>query len=151
MDRTQDLMSLLKASLQIEFPTYVLVDSTYSNGDPELRIADSAAPASQAEVAFIRISQKAYTGFPTISLIPNPKDGSASVLKVAFEELTGHATHSCWSEINYSKLISRLHELTVDIEIYLKASGNIAAEADITSANLVGAISSNVRIPNMGQ
>lgn len=147
--RSNEVMSLLKEALELELPSFVLTQGD-SNGDPTLEVAEDATPAAGEEVAFIKIVQRTYVGFPTPSLA-SADDGRSHVVQLALEE-SGSAGISVWSSINLAKLIARLEkEANMDIELYLRANGDFPDEADITSGNLVGDIRADVRHPNIGQ
>ena len=146
--RASDIMALLKSALKLELPSFIMTEGS-SSGDPTLQIAADSSPASQKEVAFLKIVQKSYTGFPTPSLA-SAEDGRTHLIQLAVENLTAHATISCWSSVNFSKLVARLKDANVEIELYIKAAAAIPVEADITAANLVGSIRADVRHANAG-
>ena len=147
--KSSEKMLLLKEALKLELPSFVLTESVGAAGDLCLTVADSASPSTQEEVAFIRIVQRTYTGFPTPSMA-SAEDGRAHLLQVAIEALTGHATVACWSAINLSKLLARLIQMNMEVQLYLVSAGNDAVEADITASLLKGEIRADVRHPNSG-
>jgi len=146
--RSKEAMLLLKEALKIEFPTFVLTEGD-SSGDPILQVAEDATPATTEEVAFVKIIQKTYTGFPTPSLA-SADDGRAHVIQLVLEE-SAVADVSVWKSLDLSRLIARLKDVNMDIEVYLKGLGAIPAEADIIAGNFQGEIRVDVRHPNIGQ
>lgn len=145
--RANDMMLLLKEALKLELPSFRLSEGS-SSGDPTLQISADASPATGEEVAFLKIIQRSYSGFPTPSLASS-EDGRAHLLQIALET-SAIANNSVWSDINLSKLVARLKDLNVEIELYLRANGAIPVEGDITSSNLKGSIRADVRHPNAG-
>jgi len=146
--RANQKMDLLKAALKLEFPTFVQVDGVVS-GDPVLTLSADVTPATQEEVVYIKIVAKSYSGFPTPSLA-NTDDGRASLLQVATEAETGLGTQTCWSAINYSKLLARLAQLNIEMQLFLATAGGIPVDADIAAGKYIGEIRSDVRHPNNG-
>ena len=145
--RSNEIMLLLKEALKLELPSFVLTEGV-SSGDPTLQVAADATPATTEEVAFIKMIQKSYSGFPTPSLASS-EDGRCHSLQLVLEESAVGGV-SMWSSLNLAKLMARLVEANVHIELYLKGIGSIPVEADIVSGNLVGEIRADVRHPNSG-
>lgn len=146
--RANEAMELLKAALKLELPSFVLTSGNV-NGDPTLQVAADATPAAGEEVAYIKIVQRSYSGFPTISLA-SAEDGRAHLVQMALET-SAVANKSVWLDADLLRLNARLKDLNMEIELYLKANGAIPVEADITSANLKAVIRADVRHPNAGQ
>ena len=147
--RSNEVMLLLKEALEIELPSFVLTEGN-SSGDPTLQVAEDSTPAAGEEVAFLKIIQRTYTGFPTPSLA-SADDGRTHVIQLVLEESTISGT-SVWSSINLAKLLIRLEdEANMDIELYLRANASLPVEGDIVSGNLEGDIRADARHPNIGQ
>lgn len=146
--KANDMMALLRSALALEFPTFVQTPA-FVSGDPVLSLAADATPASQEEVAYLKIVQKTYAGFPTPSLA-STEDGRTHIIQLAVENETALATQVCWSGINWSKLIARLKDLNCEIELYIKAAAAVPVEADIIAGNLVGSIRADIRHANAG-
>lgn len=145
--RASDMMLLIKEALKLELPTFVLTQGS-SAGDPTLQVAADATPATTEEVAFLKIVQRTYSGFPTPSLA-SAEDGRTHVLQLVVEESLV-AGVSVWSSLDFARLLARLVEAKVHIELYIRATGAIPVEGDIIAGNLVGEIRADVRHPNMG-
>lgn len=145
--RSNEVMLLLKEALKLELPSFVLTEGS-SSGDPTLQVAADSSPAAGEEVSFIKMIQKSFSGFPTPSLA-SADDGRNHTLQVVVEE-SGVAGISVWSSLNYSKLLARLVEANVHIELYIRANAGLPVEGDIIAGNLVGEIRADVRHPNSG-
>lgn len=145
--RASDVMQLIKEALKLELPSFVLTEGS-SSGDPTLLVSADATPATGEEVAFLKIIQKSYVGFPTISLA-STEDGRSHTLQVALET-SAAANISVWKSIDFAKLMARLVEANIHIELYMRAFGAAPQESDITSGNLKGEIRADVRHPNAG-
>jgi hypothetical protein len=144
-------MDLLYSSLQLTFPTFVLTRGENVALNPTLTVTADATPATTEENAFIRIIPKTYAGFPTISLA-STDDGRGHLIQIVIEMLGAPDTDKAvWSSIDFTQLIARLKELSVDVELYGVALGSVPVEGDIIAGNFLGAIVSNVRHPNIGQ
>jgi hypothetical protein len=146
--RGNDLMVLLRSALALEFPAFVQVTGNVA-GDPVLSLSEDDTPASNEEVAYIKILQKSYTGFPIPSLA-STSDGRTHVIQLAYERTAG-ADITVWTTPHWSQLIARLKDLNCEIELYRKANGNVPVEGDVIAANLVGTIRADIRHPNAGQ
>lgn len=147
--RSNEAMLLLKEALELELPSFVLTQGD-SNGDPTLQVAEDSTPATGEEVAFIKMAQRSYVGFPTPSLA-SADDGRSHVLQLVLEESAVGGV-SVWSSLNFAKLVARLEkEANMDVEFYIRANGAIPGEADIVAGNLVGEIRADARHPNIGQ
>jgi len=145
--RSNEMMLLLKEALKLELPSFDLIEGL-SSGDPTLQIAQDVTPAAGEEVAFMKMIQKTFAGFPIPSLA-SADDGRTHTLQIVLEE-SATAGISVWSSLDYSKLFARLVESNIHIELYIRANGALPGEADITAANLVGEIRADVRHPNSG-
>jgi hypothetical protein len=141
-------MALLKDALKLEFPSFTLTESVVS-GDPCLLVSADDSPAAGEEVAFIKMTQMAYTGFPTPSLA-SAEDGRAHLLQVVLEKSAGDALTSVWKSFDFARLIARLAQMNVLIQVYMRANATIPGNADIAVGNLSGEIRSDVRHPNAG-
>lgn len=145
--RANELMLQIKEALKLELPSFSFTDGVVS-GNPTLLVSADATPAAGEAVAYLKMIQKSYVGFPSPSLASSD-DGRTHTLQLVLE-LSAVAGVSVWSSINFAKLMARLQESNVHIELYLRANGGIPVEADIVSGNLVGEIRSDVRHPNAG-
>jgi len=145
---SNELMSLIKDALKLELPSFVLTEGS-SSGDPTLLIAEDSTPAAGEEVAFLKIIQKEYSGFPIPSLA-SADDGRPHKMQLVVEE-SATADVSVWKSIDFAKMMARLLEMNVDFMFYMCPNGTLPAEAEIKDANFVGEIRADVRHPNSGQ
>jgi len=145
---SSELLLLIKEALKIELPTFTLTEGD-SSGNPIMLISEDATPAIGEEVAFLKIIQKEYSGFPIPSLA-SADDGRPHKLQLVIEESAVGGV-SVWSSINFAKLLARLIEMNVDLVFYMSANGDIPAEGEINDTNFVDEIRADVRHPNSGQ
>jgi hypothetical protein len=145
--KANEKMALLKDALKLEFPSFTLTES-FVSGDPALLVSEDATPAVGEEVAYVKMVQKSYTGFPQISLA-STEDGRAHTLQVVVEE-SASAGISVWTTLDLSRLIARLAQMNVHMELYMSANTDLPADGEITTGNLKGEIRSDVRHPNSG-
>lgn len=145
--RSNEMMLLLRGAIKLELPSFVQLEGS-SSGDPTLRVSADATPATTEEVAFMKIIQRSYSGFPTPSLASS-EDGRSHVLQLVLEESTAGGV-SVWSNINLAKLLARLVQANIEIELYMVALGTVPVEGDIIAGNLKGSIRADVRHPNAG-
>lgn len=148
MARVDDIMQLLKSQIKLVLPSFVLTQGSDS-GNPTLKVEADATPATGEENAFIRLTQKSYSGFPTISLASSV-DGRPDLLQIAVEADATTAARSVWSEANWAKLLVEAAKMNVEIELYIRATGAAPAVGDIIDANLRARILADARHPNVG-
>lgn len=150
--RARDIMVLLKEDLERELPTFTLTEGTSANDERTLLISEDATPAASEEVAFVLLKPRSYSGFPTSTLAQDgvEPDGRPHLMQVVVESSTT-AGISVWSSINFAKLMARLLDQNVELELYLSANTDVPAEGEITDANLDGVIQTDPRHPNNGQ
>lgn len=146
--KASDIIRLLKDALQLEFPSFVITDGSTA-GDPWLSIAEDVTPVSTEEVAFIKVIQRDYSGFPTPSLASNT-DGRSHILQICFE-LDAAGNNTVWSALNNAKLMARVKDANVDIAFYAIAVGAVPVEADLVDGNFKGEIKSSAKYVNIGQ
>lgn len=144
---SREAILLLKEALKKEFPTKVITESLGSSNDQILTLNDGS-PATTEENALIRMVQKSYSGFPTPSLA-STEDGRSHLLQLVVEE-SGTSGVSVWSDINQSKLMARITEVNMDVELYFSDNGDVPAETDITSSKLKGVIRADSKHANAG-
>lgn len=147
--RSEDLMRLLKEELKIAFPSFIFAEGV-SSGDPTLQMAADATPATTEKVSFLKVIQKAYSGFPIPSLASS-EDGRPHLLQIVFEANAALATSTYFTGLELSQLMAIAHGMNIDIELYIRANGAIPVEGDIIAGNKEGDIVANVRHPNIGQ
>ena len=146
---SQEKAVLIRENLLKVLPSGYDVVIGDSVGNPTLTISEDSAWATGDEFAFIRIVQKSYTSFPTISLASS-EDGRTHVLQLVLEE-SASAGISVWSAINLAQLLARLTEQNMDIELYLGANTvRVPQVADITPTLFDGVIRTDTRVVNSG-
>ena len=150
MDKVHDIMSLLKASLQLEFPTSIFTQDEAVAGEPTLSMYATAGGVTAQLNAFIRVLQKSYSGFPNLNA--SAPYAGASKIQVAVENTATNTGITFIHAIDFAKLISRIKDLTVDIELFMSLTTVVPVIATLNDATkLVGTISSNQKVQNMGQ
>jgi hypothetical protein len=142
------MMLLLREALKLELPSFVLSQSSVA-GDPVLLVSADATPAAGEEVAYIKILQSPEVGFPIPSLA-STSDGRSHLIQLVLEKSAGLATVSVWTTLDLSRLVARLKDTNIEIQLYLRANGAIPVEGDIVAGNYVGSIRADVRHPNAG-
>ena len=145
--RARDMMLLLVRALELALPDFTLTEGS-SSGDLTLQVAEDATPAAGEEVAFIKIVQRFYAGFPIPSLASS-EDGRAHIVQLVAEE-SGTAGTVVWGTFTWSQLLARLKDTNMEIEVYIRANGDFPVEGDIASGNLAGTILTDPAHPNSG-
>lgn len=149
MSRISDEKALnLKDALAKVLPSTYTLSLASVSGNPVLTISQSSTAVAGEENATIKIVQKSYSTFPTISLASS-EDGRPHLIQVALET-SGTAGISVWSTANFSQLLGRVLEQNIDCEVYMRANGTVPSTSDITAANLKTTVRTDVRVVNSG-
>jgi hypothetical protein len=143
------MMLLLREALELELPTFVLTEGTDASDNRTLLVAADATPAAGEEVAFVTIIPRTYTGFPTTTLAQASvePDGRPHQLQVIVEE-SAVAGVSVWSTVNYTKLMARLLDMNIEVDLWLCNNTELPAEGNLDTS--LGAIRTDPRHPNNG-
>lgn len=147
MARVDDIMTLLQSQLKIVLPSFQQTRGSNS-GNPTLLFTADATPATTEDNAFIQLTQKSYSGFPTVSLASSV-DGRPDVLQIALEK-SATATISVWTTMNLAKMLHEAMAMNVEVEIYLEDNGTVPSLTSIDPAKLAGRVLADARHPNVG-
>lgn len=126
-----DKAAAIVDSLKKEFPTKTIVQGD-SNGNPTILFNDGSGATNEENFALM-IVQRTYSSFPTISLASS-QDGRAHRCLLLMEATVNPAlvtSLSVWSAINLAKLLRRLSEQNLEIELQLCNNGTVPAVAGI--------------------